>query len=138
LKVGGESGSNLIRSGGRGAIGVREEGDGVFTVSLDDRLVEEGCVSITFDGPVFFGSLETRAWCEWLETRAVRRVARASYIAAACLTGPCPTASLVSFVPSGRPAGGAAEGSSVEGANSRPCTWVGSSSSPFHSPGLEN
>jgi hypothetical protein len=47
----------LIWSCGISAIRVREKGDGVFAVSLNDRLVEKVCVSVTFDSPAFFGPL---------------------------------------------------------------------------------
>jgi hypothetical protein len=40
-----------------GAIRFGEKGDGVFVVSLDDREVKEVCVTVTFDCPTFFGSL---------------------------------------------------------------------------------
>jgi hypothetical protein len=57
LKVGGEGSSYLIWSCGIRAIRVREKGDGVFTVSLNDRLVEKACVSVPFNSPTFFGPL---------------------------------------------------------------------------------
>jgi hypothetical protein len=40
-----------------GAIRVGEKGDGVFAVSLNDGEVKEVSVSVTFDCPTFFGSL---------------------------------------------------------------------------------
>lgn len=40
-----------------GAIRVDKMGDFVFSVSFDDSLVEEGCVSITLDSPDLFCSM---------------------------------------------------------------------------------
>lgn len=39
------------------AIRVYEIGNFVFPVSLDDGLVKESCVSVSFNGPILFGSL---------------------------------------------------------------------------------
>jgi hypothetical protein len=54
LKMGSEGGSNLIRGCGMSAIRVGEVGDSIFAVTFDNREVEEVCIAITFNCPMFF------------------------------------------------------------------------------------
>jgi hypothetical protein len=52
--MGSEGGSNLIRGCGMSAIRVGEVGDSIFAVTFDNREVEEVCIAITFNCPMFF------------------------------------------------------------------------------------
>jgi len=58
LEVGSKGNGNLFRSGGIRAIKVVKIGNSILSGSFDGRLMEEGCVTVTIKGLVFFGTLE--------------------------------------------------------------------------------